>query len=210
MAAIKQKKEAPETFYPKSRKHWRQWLEKNHNKKESIWVICYKKKSGTPTITWSESVDEALCFGWIDSLRRPIDDEKFMQYYCRRKPKSGWSKINKEKVKRLIADGLMTQAGLDVIEVARKNGSWALLDGVEDLKIPPDLNKELNARPEAKKYFTGLSRSNKRIILQWVTLAKRDETRAKRIKEVVQLASQGMIPKQFRPVRKLNIERSKN
>jgi uncharacterized protein YdeI (YjbR/CyaY-like superfamily) len=154
-------------------------------------------------MTWSESVDEALCFGWIDSLRRPVDDEKFMQYYCRRKPTSGWSKINKEKVKRLIAEGLMTKAGMDAIELAKKNGTWSLLDAVEELKIPADMNKQLKAQPKAKKYFMSLSRSNKRIILQWVTLAKREETRTKRIKEVVELASEELMPKQFRPVGRL-------
>jgi uncharacterized protein YdeI (YjbR/CyaY-like superfamily) len=203
MAKSKSNEEQPETFYPKSKKHWRQWLEKNHNKKQSIWVICYKKKTDVPTMTWSESVDEALCFGWIDSLRRPVDNEKFMQYYCRRKPKSGWSKINKEKVKRLIEEGLMTKAGLDAIEVAKKNGAWSMLDAVEELKIPADLNKQLKAQPKAKKYFMSLSRSNKRVILQWITFAKREETRAKRIKEFLKLADEGLMPKQFRPVERV-------
>jgi uncharacterized protein YdeI (YjbR/CyaY-like superfamily) len=203
MTKPKSTKEEPETFYPKSKKHWRQWLEKNHNKKQSIWVICYKKKTNVPTMTWSESVDEALCFGWIDSLRRPIDDEKFMQYYCRRKPKSGWSKINKEKVKRLIAEGLMTKAGMDAIEVAKKNGTWSMLDAVEELTIPADLNKQLKAQPKAKKYFMSLSRSNKRVILQWIAFAKREETRAKRINEFLELANEGLMPKQFRPVERV-------
>jgi uncharacterized protein YdeI (YjbR/CyaY-like superfamily) len=192
----------PETFCPTSQKHWRQWLQKNHNKKQSIWVICYKKKTNIPTITWSESVDEALCFGWIDSLRRPIDEEKFMQYYCRRKPTSAWSQINKSKVERLIAEGLMTQAGLDVIEIAKKNGTWTLLDEVEKLNVPPDLNKAFRGKASAKKWFMNLSRSNKRIILQWLAMAKREETRMKRIKEVVELSGEGLMPKQFRPVRK--------
>lgn len=161
-------------------------------------MICYKKKTNVPTITWSESVDEALCFGWIDSLRRPIDDEKFMQYYCRRKPTSAWSQINKNKVKRLIDEGLMTQAGLDVIEVAKKNGTWTLLDEVEKLNTPPDLEKAFKGKATAKEWFINLSRSNKRIILQWITLAKREETRAKRIKEVVELAGEGLMPTQFR------------
>lgn len=186
------------TFYPKSRKHWRQWLQKNHSKIQSVWLIGYKKKANVPTLTWSEAVDEALCFGWIDSLRKSIDHEKFMQYFCKRKPNSGWSKINKEKVKRLVNDGLMTQAGLAVIEVAKKNGSWTKLDGVENLKIPSGLSKEFKRLPHAKKYFQGLSRSQQKMILQWIAFAKREETKQKRIWEVVKSASQNQKPKQFR------------
>lgn len=192
-------KNETETFYAASQKHWRNWLQKNHQKKESIWLICYKKKTNTPTVTWSDAVDEALCFGWIDSTRKSIDDERFQQYFCKRKPKSVWSAINKDKIKRLVKDGLMTKAGLDAIDVAKKNGSWTLLDHVEKLKIPADLNKEFkNTEPGAKKYFTGLTRTDKRIILQWLALAKRPETRQKRILEIVTFASQNLKPKPFR------------
>ena len=113
-------KATTETFNPTTRKQWRQWLQKNHAKKESIWLVLYKKKAGLSTNTRSDTVDEALCFGWIDGTARPIDDEKFMQYFCQRKPKSVWSKINKEKVKQLIDKGLMTPAGLDCIEKAKQ------------------------------------------------------------------------------------------
>jgi uncharacterized protein YdeI (YjbR/CyaY-like superfamily) len=184
-----------ETYYPSSRKDWRQWLQKNHKKQQSIWVICYKKKSNVPTITWSEAVDEAICFGWIDSLRQPIDHEKFRQYFCQRKPTSAWSKINKEKVKRLTDEGLMAKAGLACIDIARKNGTWTLLDAVEALKIPTDLNKAFKAHPNAKKFFQSLSRSQQKMILQWITFAKREETRAKRVNEVAELAGKGLKPK---------------
>jgi len=192
------KKDTIETFYPTSQKKWRQWLQKNHVKKQCIWVICYKKSSNKPTITWSEAVDEALCFGWIDSTRRPIDDEKFMQYFCKRKTTSVWSQINKEKVQRLIKDGLMTPAGMAIIETAKKNGSWSVLDDAAALKIPADLELKFKTRQKAKKYFLGLSKSDKKNILQWLALAKRDETRKKRIDEVVTLAGQHLKPKQFR------------
>lgn len=186
-----------ETFYPASRKHWRQWLQKNHNKKQAVWFIGYKKKANTPTLSWSDAVDEALCFGWIDSIRKTVDHEKFMQYFSRRKPTSAWSKINKEKVKRLIDEGLMVQAGLDVIEVARKNGTWKILDTVEELKIPADLNKAFKAQPHAKKFFLSLSKSQRKMMLQWIAFAKRDETRLKRINELVTSAAKNVKPKQF-------------
>lgn len=187
-----------ETFYPKSRAEWREWLQKNHDKKQSIWIIYYKKNSTQPTITYSEAVDEALCFGWIDSTSRPIDEEKYMQYFTRRKVKSVWSKINKEKIERLFREGIMTKAGIRSIEIAKQNGSWNILDEVEALIIPEDLEEEFQKSPTAKDYFLGLSRSDKRNILQWLVLAKRPETRQKRILEIVDLAATNQKPKQFR------------
>jgi uncharacterized protein YdeI (YjbR/CyaY-like superfamily) len=191
-------KEDIETFYPASRNAWRQWLKKNHKSKQSIWLIIYKKESGKPTISWSEAVDEALCFGWVDSKRKPLDKEKFMQFVCKRKPKGTWSKINKVKVQQLIDDGLMTKAGFDSIETAKQNGSWTILDDVEELKIPKDLAKEFRANPGSKDFFSSLSKSVKKMILQWLVLAKRPETRQKRITEVAELAAQKLKPKQFR------------
>jgi uncharacterized protein YdeI (YjbR/CyaY-like superfamily) len=186
-----------QTFYPKSRSEWREWLQQNHDKKQSIWLIYYKQKSNIPTVSYSDAVDEALCFGWIDSKSKPLDEEKFMQFFSRRKVKSVWSKVNKEKVQRLISEGLMTKAGFDIIESSKQNGSWTILDDAEALNIPDDLEKAFDGRPNAKEYFLGLSRSDKRNILQWLTLAKRPETRQKRITEIVDLADQNKKPKQF-------------
>jgi len=190
-------KKAIETFYPAGRSQWRQWLQEHHNTKESIWLIYYKKKADTATITWSDAVDEALCFGWIDSTARPIDDEKFMQFFTRRKANSVWSKINKGKVQRLIAEGLMTPAGHECIEVAKGNGSWSILDDVEEVKIPEDLKKAFRSQRGAMTYFESLSKSVKKGILQWLVLAKRPETRQKRIAEIAELAAQQRKPKQF-------------
>lgn len=184
-----------ETFYPKSRAQWRKWLEKNHSKKQSIWLIFYKKSAKTPTLTWSEAVDEALCFGWIDGTKKSIDEERSIQYFSRRKIKSVWSKINKGKVQRLIDEGKMTKAGYESIETAKQNGSWVILDAVEDLKIPKDLAKAFSKNPGSKSFFTGLSRSVKKMILQWLILAKRPETREKRIKEIAERAAQKRKPK---------------
>ena len=187
-----------EIFYPKSRQEWRDWLQNNHDKEQSVWLIYYKKKSKFPTVNYSEAVDEALCFGWIDSKLKSLDEEKFMQFFSIRKAKSVWSRINKEKVRRLIDDGLMTKSGFETIEIAKQNGSWTILDEAEAFIIPNDLDKEFKKRPNAKDYYLSLSRSDKRNILQWLVLAKRQETREKRIAEIVNLAEQNKKPKQFR------------
>ena len=187
-----------ETFYPKNRQEWREWLKDNHKKEQSVWLISYKNKSNISAVIHSEAVDEALCFGWIDSKSKPLDEEKFMQFFSRRKEKSVWSKVNKEKVERLVCEGLMTKAGYEIIETAKQNGSWTILDEVEALIIPDDLEKAFDNRPNTKQYFLGLSRSDKRNILQWLVLAKRQETRLKRITEIVELANINQKPKQFR------------
>jgi uncharacterized protein YdeI (YjbR/CyaY-like superfamily) len=191
-----------ETFYPKSRQEWRDWLQEHHDKKQSVWLIYYKKKSNAMTVAYSDAVDEALCFGWIDSKQMPIDDDKFMQFFSRRKSNSVWSKINKEKIERLTSQGLMTEAGYRTIEIAKQNGSWTILDDAEALIIPEDLESEFQKALQAKDNFLGLSRSDKRNILQWLVLAKRPETRKKRITEIVELAAQKLKPKQFRGPKK--------
>ena len=191
-----------ETFHPKSRQEWREWLQNNYDKKTSVWLIYNKKKSNIPTISYGEAVDEALCFGWIDSTAKPLDDEKYMQFFSKRKAKSVWSKINKDKIDRLTKEGLMTKAGFESVETAKQNGSWTILDDAEALIIPADLEIAFQKRQNARNYFLNLSRSDKRNILQWLTLAKREETRQKRIAEIVELAEQNLKPKQFRGQKK--------
>lgn len=187
----------PDTFHPDDRNAWRQWLIENHHIKLSVWVIFNKAKSGKRSLTWSESVDEALCFGWIDSKAMPLDEERYKQFFSRRKPRSVWSRINKEKVAKLIADGLMADAGLRSIEIAKENGSWNSLDEVEDLIIPKDLEKAFRQHKGSKAFYTGLSRSIRKAILQWIAMAKRPETRQRRINEVAELGGKGERPKQF-------------
>jgi len=191
------KEKETDSFCPTSRLQWRRWLQKHHAKKQSVWLVYYKKTAGAPTITYNEAVDEALCFGWIDSTRKSLGNDSFTQFFCRRKPNSVWSKINKGKVERLIAEGLMAPAGHESIATAKSNGSWSVLDDVEELKIPRDLSSRFRLHPGSKAYFTGLSRSVKKAILQWLVLAKRPETREKRIDEIATLAAQKMKPKQF-------------
>jgi uncharacterized protein YdeI (YjbR/CyaY-like superfamily) len=155
----------------------------------------YRNSSGIDTITWSESVDVALCYGWIDSKKIKIDDEKTHQFFCKRKAKSTWSKINKDKVEKLIEQGLMRQAGMHSIEIAKKNGSWNILDEVEALIIPDDLKEAFNNSPDAKDFFDNISKSSKKSILHWLLMAKRPETRLQRLKEIVENAAQKKKPK---------------
>ena len=187
-----------EDYCPDDRKEWRKWLELNHNKKDAVWLICYKKKSPNHNLGWSEAVDEALCFGWIDSTKRTIDSEKYKQYFSKRKAKSNWSRINKDKVKTLIDQGLMEEEGYKSIEIAKKNDSWTILDEVEALIIPEDLEEELTNYKGSMEYFNSLSKSAKKILLYWVVSAKRRETRQKRILEIAENASKNLKPKQFR------------
>jgi uncharacterized protein YdeI (YjbR/CyaY-like superfamily) len=187
-----------EDYCPSDKQDWRKWLELNHNKKESVWLIFYKKKSPNYNLNWSESVDEALCFGWIDSVKKTIDTEKYIQYFSRRKAKSNWSKINKDKVQILIEQELMKEEGYKSIEIAKENGSWTFLDEVEALLIPEDLKGEFVNYKGSMEYFDSLSKSVKKILLYWIVSAKRKETRQKRILEIAENASKNLKPKQFR------------
>lgn len=186
------------SYCPKNKQDWRKWLQKNHLREESIWLIINKKNAPNPNLTWSEAVDEALCFGWIDSVRMPIDENQFKQYFSKRKPKSNWSKINKDKVAALIENGLMQDAGYKSIEIAKENGSWTILDKIEALEIPNDLKVALENQKGAMEFFEGLSKSDKKILLHWVSSAKRDETKQRRILEIVESASNNQLPNQFR------------
>ncbi len=187
-----------ETFCPTNREDWREWLRQNHDSCQSIWLVYYKASSVQFNLSWSEAVEEALCFGWIDSVKRTIDAERFMQFFSKRKSNSTWSRINKEKVRQLIENNRMAESGFESIEIARQNGSWTILDQVEQLIIPDDLEIAFQNKIGAKEYFLGLSKSDKKAILQWLVLAKKEETRAKRVEEVADLAYSKMKPKQFR------------
>jgi uncharacterized protein YdeI (YjbR/CyaY-like superfamily) len=186
-----------ETFCPKNREEWRNWLAEHHQTKQSIWLIYYKRKTALASISYSDAVEEALCFGWIDSTRRSLDEHTYTQFFCRRKLKSVWSKVNKAKVQRLIKEGLMTTAGFDSINSAKANGSWTILDNVEELIIPTELEAAFKRHEGSETYFLGLSKSVRKAILQWLVLAKRPETVEKRVDEIASLAAKSMKPKQF-------------
>ena len=186
------------TFHAADRAAWRQWLSDNHANEKSIWLIIYKKESNISSIYYDEAVDEALCFGWIDSKANKRDEISYYQYFAKRKVKSNWSKVNKAKVERLTAEGRMTEAGFKMIEIAKENGTWSALDDVENLIIPEDLQSALDANLIAKAHFEAFPRSVKRGILEWLMNAKRLETRQKRIEETVTLAAQNIRANQYR------------
>lgn len=183
---------------PKSRAEWRAWLEKNHERQEGVWLVTYKKATGKPRLDYEEAVEEALCFGWIDSKGNKLDDERSMLWMAPRKPGTGWSRLNKQRIERLVKSGLMAPSGQAKFEAARQDGSWSALDAVEALEIPMDLKKALRKYPEAKKYFEAFPRSVKRAILEWISTAKKPETRAKRIEETARLASENIRANQWR------------
>lgn len=164
---------------------WRRWLAEHHATSPGVWLILAKKGSETPSVTIEEAGLEALCFGWIDSKRLPLDDHRYRQSYMPRRPTSTWSKVNKERVERLIRDSSMTEAGLSAIATAKANGSWTSLDAVEALSIPKDLRAALAADPIARSNFDAFAPSVKKLALQRLNTAKRAETRSRRIDEIV-------------------------
>lgn len=187
------------TFYAKDPQAWRDWLTQNHAVAKNVWLIIYKKDSGTPSVTYDQALDEALCFGWIDSKINKRDAWSFYQFFAKRNPKSNWSRVNKNKIETLIRDGRMQQAGFDMIEIAKQNGTWTALDAVEDLLVPADMQALLDANAAAKTHFDLFPRSVKRAILEWILNAKQPETRAKRIEETVALAEKNIRANQYRP-----------
>ena len=186
------------SIHPKSRAEWRKWLAENHTRTQGIWLISYKKATGKSRFDYGESVEEALCFGWIDSKPGKLDEERSMLWFAPRKAGTGWSKLNKERVDKLIESGLMAPAGLAKVEAAKKDGSWNALDAVDALEIPPDLAKAFSRNKTAKAYFDTFPRSVKRAILEWIINAKKPETRAKRIEETVAKAEQNIRANQWR------------
>ncbi len=184
-------------FTPNDESEWRVWLEKNHLIEESVWVVFYRKASPQHNLTWGQAVDQALCFGWIDSIKRPIDGEKFKQYFSKRKKGGTWSKINKDKVRELKKQGLMHPMGEASISQAKKDGSWTFLDPVDRLEIPDDLNLAFERHPKAKNHYDQLSVGKKKLVLYWLLTAKRLETRTKRINELIQKGEIGELPTYF-------------
>ena len=177
-----------------SRQEWREWLAQNHRTSPGVWLIYYKIKSGKSGIQYDEALKEALCFGWIDSKSKKLDEERYRQIFTPRKPRSTWSKRNKQYIEELIAEGLIAEAGLEKIEAAKRDSSWSTLDAIEALIVPADLREALDADEAANKYFESLSNTRKKYILYWIGGAKRPETRLKRIEQVVSAAAQKKNP----------------
>ncbi|MCC5640085.1 YdeI/OmpD-associated family protein [Nostoc sp. CHAB 5844] len=182
------------SIYASDRQAWREWLAKNHLISPGVWLIYYKVKSGQPSVRYSEAVKEALCFGWIDSKVKSLDANRYQQIFTPRKPKSVWSKLNKQYIEELIAQALMSEVGLTKIADAKQDGSWNSLDAIEALTIPIDLQQALETNSSAKLNFAAFSNSVKKNILFWIESAKRSETRLKRIEQTVTSVAQNKNP----------------
>ena len=172
----------------KSRQAWRDWLAENHRQPDSVWVVTFKKGQG-PYVAYDELVEEALCFGWIDSLPRRLDESRTMLLMSRRHAGSGWSKANKDRIARMTKAGLMADPGLTAVAGAKSDGSWTMLDVVDALEKPEDLVKALRDHRQANEYFDGFPPSVRRGILEWIAQAKRPQTRARRIHETAMAAA---------------------
>lgn len=174
-----------------TRAAWRRWLKGNHERSPGAWLVSWKQATGRPSVAYEESVEEALCFGWVDSMQKTVDDERSRLLFTPRKARSKWSRPNKERVERLLAAGLMAPAGIAAVERAKENGGWTALDDVENLVVPDDLAAALAKRKGARETWEGFPRSVKRGLLAWVVDAKRPETRAKRVDEIAREAAAG-------------------
>ena len=187
----------PDSIHPDSAAQWRTWLEQHHAESRGIWLISHKKGSGQRSMSYDEAVEIALCFGWIDSKPRALDDGRSMLWFSPRRKGSAWSRKNKERIVRLIAASSMHPAGLARIQEARADGSWSKLDAVERLEIPPDLQAAFQAHPPSESHFEAFPRSTKRAILEWIGNAKTAETRLKRVTETARLAADNVRANQW-------------
>jgi uncharacterized protein YdeI (YjbR/CyaY-like superfamily) len=176
------------------RETWRTWLEEHHASVRGAWLVTWRPRSGRQGLDYEAAVEEALCFGWVDSTGGSYDDERGKLYFARRKAYSGWAASNKARVERLIANGRMAPAGLAAIERAKVNGSWEVLDSVERLDVPDDLAQALSADPAAAASFAAFTPSTRKQLLGWVALARRPETRATRITRIAEAAARNERP----------------
>jgi uncharacterized protein YdeI (YjbR/CyaY-like superfamily) len=184
--------ELPEPIYFESRAALRAWFEANHETAEELWIGYHKKATGRPSVSWSETVDEALCFGWIDSQKRGLDERHFLQRFTPRRPGGRWSKINREKAEALLAAGAMRPAGLAEVEAAKADGRWeAAYEGQRAAEVPGDLRRELDANPAAAEFFAELDSANRYAIVYRLGDAKKPETRERRLRKFVAMLERG-------------------
>lgn len=184
-------------YYFQTQGEWREWLQKNYDTSNGVYLILYRVSTGTPSMRWEEAVRVALCFGWIDSTSKKIDENKRRQLFTPRKTKSVWSKLNKSHIEELIEMNLMHESGLKKIELAKIDGSWTTLDDVENLLIPEDLLTAFKAYPLAYNNYKTFSPSYRKSYLYWLNSAKRTETREKRITEIIRLCSDNQKMRNF-------------
>lgn len=180
-------------FTPKSRHAWRSWLEKHHAARAEIWLVFYKRHTGRPTLSYNDAVEEAVCFGWIDGVKRSIDAERYMHRFSPRKAASNWSATNRRRVDRMTRAGLMTAAGRKAVAQAKRAGTWLVESpaATVDDSIPPGLATRLEKNRKAARFFESLAPSYRRQFTAWINVAKREETRQRRIEETVALLEKG-------------------
>lgn len=180
-----------ELVQPADRAEWRRWLAANHGSSPGVWVVNYTKASGKQRFDYEDVIEELLCYGWVDSTARKLDHERGMLYVAPRKKDSTWAATNKARVERLVTDGLMTRAGMAVIDRAKSTGSWTILDPVEALEVPADLQHAFEKNPKAAERYAALGVGGKKQVLWSVVSAKRDATRVARIAAIVDRAKSG-------------------
>lgn len=185
--------------HPLDRSAWRGWLVANHATSPGAYLVTWRRHTGRPAVSYDEAVEEALCVGWVDATARALDADRSMLWFTARRPRSAWSRPNKLRVERLLAQGLMLPAGIAAIEEAKRRGTWSLLDDVEDLVVPDDLAAAFAAHPPAQAHWDAFSRSARRGILEWIVQAKRPATRAARIAETATLAARNEKANQWVP-----------
>jgi uncharacterized protein YdeI (YjbR/CyaY-like superfamily) len=188
-------------FFAETRAQWRAWLTEHAEDGTGVWLVTWKKASGKPVLSYDEAVTEALAFGWVDSKGGRLDEERTMLWFTRRRKGSGWARPNKRRIEELERDGRMTDAGRRVVEAAKADGSWTLLDDVEDLVVPDDLSAAFDAVPGSRAHWEAFPRSAKRAVLEWIVQAKRLETRARRVEEAAAAAGCGERANQWRAQR---------
>lgn len=181
--------EGSRTFYAESRSEWRKWLARNCRSENRVWLIVYHAASPTPSVSFQEAIEEAICFGWIDSKGKRRGPDSAYLCFSRRNPKSTWGKTSRERAERMIRAGLMTANGRRMIETARRTGTWDRLADAQNTVVPPDLKRALAEDHAAKEAFQGFAPSSRRIVLQWIAMARRPETRQRRIRQAVELAA---------------------
>ena len=178
--------------YVKSRSQWREWLTQHHDKSDGVWLVFYKKHTGKPSLAYDEAVEEALCFGWIDSIIKRIDDDRYARKLTPRKPDSLWSELNKKRIARLQKQGLMMEAGMAKVKEAKASGQWNRPDRPQlSFDIPEELASELAKNRKAREFFDRLAPSYQRQYIGWIAVAKRQETKERRLKEAIALLAKG-------------------
>ncbi len=177
------------TLHVTTREQWRAWLARHHDDESEVWLVYYKKNSGKPRIAYNDAVEEALCFGWIDSLVKSIDDQKFAQKFTPRKNSQMWSAINKQRVAQLVAEGRMTAAGMEKLGTALEKSADSRAGNQTDLHLPPGFERRIRRDREAWEFFQSLAPSYKKRYVLWIMTAKKEETRLRRLDEAILILS---------------------